>query len=113
LPFSANNIGKYKVDAPHRVFGSGLVSLMTIPAEKPPQEGHKWCNRMNLLEAREWTGFHMLGTWLSTPNEDGSLILAHRCFLPAFPLQPELVLNLALCDGLRSKWVSSRLGEGE
>ncbi|MCX5994166.1 MAG: hypothetical protein NT177_08155 [Chloroflexi bacterium] len=97
------------VEAPHRVFGNGLVSLLTLPAEKPQEEGHRWCNRMNLLESREWTGFHMLGTWLSTPNEDGSLIFFHRCFLPAFPLQPELVLNLALCDGLRSRWISSRL----
>ncbi len=28
-------------------------------------------------------------------------------------LSPELVLNLALANGLRSKWASSRLGEGE
>jgi len=55
--------------------------------------------------------YMLLGTWLTTPNGDGSLIFGHRCFLPAFPLQPELVLNLALCDGLRSKWASSRPGD--
>jgi hypothetical protein len=45
-------------------------------------------------------------------RKDNSLLFVHRCFLPAFPLQPELVLNLALANGLRSKWVSSKLGEG-
>lgn len=109
----ATSLYAARVDVKHRVFGHGLTSLMTLPAGKPPMEGHRWCNSMNLLESRQWTGFHMLGAWLSTPNDDGNLILGHRCFLPAFPPTPELIFNLAMVDGLRSKWASSRLGEGE
>ena len=101
------------VDEKHVIFGHGLTSLLTLPAEKPREEGLRWCNRMNLLESREWTGFHLLGAWSTAPNDDNSVIFGHRCFLPAFPVQPELVLNLALANGLRSKWASSRLGEGE
>ena len=99
-------------DVQHVLFGHGLTSLLTLPAEKPRAQGLRWLNRMNLLESREWTGFHMLGAWLTTPDKDNSLLFGHRGFLPAFPLQPELVLNLALANGLRSKWASSRLGEG-
>ena len=58
------------------------------------------------------TGFHMLGTRLTTPNEEGSLIFGHSCSLPAFPRQPELVLNLALCYGMRSKWAGTMLTDG-
>lgn len=98
-----------RVDVKHRIFGYGLVSLLTLPVEKPQEQGFRWCSRMNLLESQEWTGFHMLGTWLTTPGGDNSLLFGHRGFLPAFPLQPELILNLALADGLRSKWASARL----
>lgn len=99
------------VDARHVIFGNGLTSLLTLPVEKPQVEGHRWCNRINLMESREWTGFHLLGTWLTSPVNDDILGLGHRGFLPAFPVEPELLLNLALANGLRSKWVSSRLGE--
>ena len=99
-------------DVKHVLFGHGLTSLLTLPAEKPRAEGLRWLNRMNLLESQEWTGFHLLGAWSTAPHDDNSVLLGHRGFLPAFPLQPELVLNLALANGLRSKWASSRLGEG-
>ena len=100
------------VDVKHVVFGHGLTSLLTLPAEKPRVEGSRWLNRMNLLESSEWTGFHLMGAWSATPGKDSSPLLGHRGFLPAFPVQPELVLSLALANGLRSKWASNRLGDG-
>ena len=101
---------KALVDEKHVIFGHGLTSLLTLPVEKQRVEGLRWCNSMNLLESREWTGFHLLGAWSTTPHDENSVLLVHGGFLPAFPVQPELVLNLALANGLRSKWASSRLG---
>ena len=97
------------VDERHLILGNGLTSLLTLPAEKPRAEGPRWCNRMNLLESGEWTGFHLLGAWATIFNGEDCVFLGHRGFLPAFPVEPELLVNLALANGLRSKWVSSRL----
>ena len=102
-----------RVDVEHLIFGHGLVSLLTLPERKRSTAALRWCSKMNLLESQQWTGFHMLGTWLTAPDKGDILGLGHRGFLPAFPVQPELVFNLALADGLRSKWASSRLGEGQ
>ena len=41
-----------RVDVPHRVFGNGLISLLTLPVEKPRAEGLRWAGSMNLLESR-------------------------------------------------------------
>jgi len=79
---------------------------------RPSDISYLQCYRMNLLESSEWKGFHLLGAWSATPGKDNSPLLGHRGFLPAFPVQPELVLNLAMANGLRSKWASSRPGEG-
>jgi len=73
-------------DMKHVLFGHGLTSLLTLPAEKPRAEGLRWLNRMNLLESREWTGFHLPCAWSTTLNKNNSLLLGHRGFLPAFPV---------------------------
>ena len=63
--------------------------------------------RLNLLEATEGSGAHLLGSWAT--DNDPSAVPNFNCFIPSVLYVPGSLTNLVLSMGLRARWVSERI----
>ncbi len=105
----ATSLFQTGVDMSHPQLGHGICSNLRLPLSDTQERGYRRCNQMNLLESSQWTTCHLLGAWQASPEANNKVTVNFSSFLPAISYQSGILANLAISNGVRSKWASTTL----
>lgn len=78
------------------------LSLRERPTAEDPRLG---ALQLNELELRDGCQSHFLGSWCANPSGGPPVFVS---FLPNILSAPNLLTNLVLSMGVRSRWASDR-----
>jgi hypothetical protein len=81
----------------HPTLSTGTLLLLNLPI---PSDAKTIC-RLNLAEAREWTGTHFLGAWCENPQ---TLTITFTTFLPSAAYVPGLLVPVVQAAARRCIW---------
>jgi hypothetical protein len=85
--------------------GNGLLVRLALPLVGIEDQAVRLANDLNLAEAREWTGVHLLGAWCRDPGGG----LSHVSFVPNALHMAGLIDALAWNAALRTEWSRAAL----
>jgi hypothetical protein len=90
-------------DMRHPQLGSGAFLRLMLPISMEPTRASALSCMLNITEANQWTGCHLLGAWCT--DDEGSLCFV--TFLPTLLHGPGLLEAMIWNAALHAKWAGS------
>ena len=92
-------------EEPHPSLGFGLLMRLNLREHPSLDRKPLGAVHLNQLELADGCPSHFLGSWCTNPSGGPPVFVS---FLPSVLSAPNLLLNLVMSMGLRSRWASEK-----